>query len=238
MAQENDGKPKNMSVSRLILSLDIWLSTFRSLYDTVVKIEVGTTAKMAFDVHKGLLCHHSDYFLDRLNENSSQDSASQCTLEDENPTVFAHFFIWMYTNKLGDDDIECAPEGMSWEVLVDIYLFANRRLARRFRNACIDALILKMDNTHELAPPLLIKRIWRDIPAAMDPIRRLFVAYFGLIKGALRHSGIDEVKAYPLDLLARVAVADSPEELCLWNSRCSFHNHVEGEEFCWESYGL
>lgn len=205
----------------------------------MVKIEVGSTAKTTFDVHKGLLCHHSDYFLDRLNEDLPRDSASQCTLEDENPTIFAHFFIWMYTSKLLDDEnVGCAPEDISWEVLVDIYLFAHRRLARRFRNACIDALILKMDNTHELAPPLLITKAWNNIPAAMDPIRRLFVAYFGRNKGALRHSGIDEVTAYPLDLLARVAVADTPEELGLWESRCSFHIHVQGEEVCWNSYGL
>ena len=204
----------------------------------MIKIEVGSSPKKTFDVHKGLLCHHSDYFLNRLNESLPQDPASQCTLEDENPTIFAHFFIWMYTSKLMDDEIGGAGD-ISWELLVDIYLFAHRRLARRFRNASIDALILKMDITDEIAPPLLITRAWNDVSEATDPIRTLFVEFFRRSKAALRHLGIEGVMAYPKELLARVAVAGSPKEvLCLWELRCSFHTHVEGEDDCWTSYGL
>ena len=57
----------------------------------MVKIEVGSSVKQTFDVHRGLLCYHSDYFLVCLNEKSPQDSSSQFNLEDENPTIFGFF---------------------------------------------------------------------------------------------------------------------------------------------------
>ena len=215
---------------------------FRSLYDTMIKVEVGSSAKQTFDVHQGLLCYHSDYFLNRLDKKSPQGFVSHFTLNDEKPTIFALFFIWMYTGNLMDDNNAPAHEFLSWETLVDAYLFAHRRLARCFRNACIDTLILKMDKdmTDDLASPLLITRVWNDIAEATNPIKRLFAEYFRRRKAALRTLGIEGVMAYPKDLLARVAVArsSSEETLDLWEVRCSFHAHVEGEEDCWNSYGL
>ena len=99
-----------------------------------------------------------------------------------------------------DDD--SAPGDMSWEVLVDIYLFAHRRLARRFSNACIDALIMKMNVSWTLAPATLVTRAWNNTSTPMDPIRRLFVDFSVQVPEALGHLGIEGVEAYSKEFLA------------------------------------
>ena len=214
----------------------------------MIKIQVGSSPEKTFDVHRGLLCYHSDYFLACLNDDLPQDSASQFTLEDEDPTIFAIFFIWMYTSNLMDDNTGRAPEDLSWEVLVELYLFAHRRLARRFSDACIDALIMKMNATRELAPPALVERAWNNSVTPGDPIRRLFVEFSVQVPDVLGHLGIEGVEAYPKEFLAQVLHETGhrktlegqigAENLRLWEFRCSFHTHVEGEDDCWTSYGL
>ena len=197
---------------------------------------MGSTPKRTFDVHKGLLCYHSEDFFDRLDDAMPQAPTGRYALRDEDPTVFAHFFIWMYTGKLMDEQFEEAPDAVTWELLVDTYLFAYRRQARRFRNACIDALIRKMIITDELTPPPLIVKVWYKIPVPMDPMRRLFVEFFKRSNAKLRNLGTAAVMAYPKELLARVALGGSIEEIPgLWEIRCAFHYHVEGEGYCLES---
>ena len=179
-------------------------ATSRSLYDSLVFLEVGPEA-VNFGVHKGLLCRESAYFRSCFNGTFMEAREGRVTLEDEDPEVFKRFNEWLYTGKVLYDDE--TYENVSFTPLLDLYVFAERRLMPRLQNACIDALISKNKESPHLPPGLAIQYVW-DHTFVSSPMRRLLVDLHvrcGDMQGILASD--EDIELHSKSFLAAIIVA-------------------------------
>ena len=204
----------------------------RSLYDSLVFLQVGPEA-VNFGIHKGLLCRESAYFRSCFNSTFMEAREGRVTLEDEDPEVFKRFNEWLYTGKVLYDDE--TYENISFAPLLDLYVFAERRLMPRLQNACIDALISKDKESPHLPPALPVQHVW-DHTSVSSPMRRLLVdlhVRFGDMRDILASD--EDIELYSKDFLAAIIVAyydakkDGPVKVCsdFWKERSRYHTNED-----------
>lgn len=103
-------------------------------------IEVGNEEeKQTFLVHKGLLSFYSGYFRAALQGAWAESSSGVIKLTTEDPLVFRNFVLWLYTNEVADDMLKSGHS-----IIVDLWLFADRRDIPLLMNEMINALHLRI----------------------------------------------------------------------------------------------
>ncbi|MCJ1469512.1 hypothetical protein MMC07_008145 [Pseudocyphellaria aurata] len=199
-----------------------------TLYDSIIYAKVGPD-NTSFGIHRGLLCHHSSYFDRALNGNFREAVEGEVVLADEDPSLFARFNEWLYTgvfllnNEIGQD--------IPFEILVDLYVFAEKRGVIRLQNAVIDCMIKKR------SIPTDIRYAWNNTPDS-SPLHKLLVDLFvrrvkfaETMDDAKKRKRLDCVLdkdiliAYVMAFHRMKADGSILKGYSFWESRCLYHVH-------------
>lgn len=120
-------------------------------------------------VHKDLLTFYSDYFRGALNGSFREAIESKISLPDvcvETMELFVHF---IYNRCLADG----AGHKLSWEQLVEVWLFGDKHLIPSLQNSAMDALIMK-NKTENVIPTKNVKVIYENTLSS-SPLRKFIL---------------------------------------------------------------
>ena len=216
----------------------------RTLYDTIIYVNVGQTQER-FGIHKSLLSHHSSYFRAVL-EGGFEESETEVINLDEDPDVFWGFNEWLYSGAVPYQHY--ATDHGRWSALLNLYVFAEKRVIPSFQNALVDAMIEFASGT-ESWPTIEIRRAWVNT-ATSSPLRTFLVdLYARSVPVATCFSqNTEKRKCFDVDFVMRVAIAleSMVEDVKgfrsgfsgLWEDRCLWHVHGSEDPPCRDDYSL
>jgi len=209
----------------------------------MVSVIVGAEHRV-FTVHKDLLYASSDYFTKALREPSKGASDRSLEALEHKSQTFETILLWLYTGSIFESDETI--NDVSFNDLVDMYIFAEKYFFPKLQNGLIDLIIQKCDpRKKKYITPSDGNLYGRTISGSM--LRKLvvhIVANFNL--------PCMSMKSYPPEYLRDIysALWETREQdpavprydkrtkdllLCkkwLWEERCQFHTHAAGEPKC------
>jgi len=127
--------------------------------------------KRSFSIHKNLLCNAAPYFKAALDGGFAESKSQVLELPEDDEEVFERFVLWLYTNKLLEENQ--TMEDVSWEILLGLYIFGEARGISGLQNEVIDTFIDKQE-VADLIPTNRAPRIYENTPTD-SPLRRLLV---------------------------------------------------------------
>ena len=152
---------------------------FRGSFNDIVHVKVGPEKRL-FNIHKELLCDVSDYFAAALKGNFKETQDQVIELEEEDVSLFERFQLWLYSRSLLSD--EETVKGISWQALIELYLFGEVRHIPDLRNAAVDALIDKQQTEPKL-PTLPLHYVYSHTNQG-SLLRKLFADMAAHIAGS------------------------------------------------------
>ena len=152
-----------------------FLLTFPSLSsDTLdtgtVQVIVGQENKL-FNVHKGVLCGVAPFFRAAFDGQFVEGTEQVLRLPEDDPTLFRHFQLWMYTKQILDD-VE-ALDRVTYKLLIDLHIFGDKYGIPDLQDAAIDVLIDKAIAT-KVYPTSLFDHVYQNT-ASDSPLRGLCI---------------------------------------------------------------
>ncbi|TID26889.1 50s ribosomal protein l17 [Venturia nashicola] len=147
-------------------------ATPEKLYDTMVIVKVGPSEK-EFHIHKGLICHYSEFFRGAF-KGGFQENEGAVTLDEDRVDVFQCFSNWLYTGKLlaEDQKFDLEKAGDS-KHLLGIYVFAEARGIPRLKNEIVNHVLSSVVN-QKCIPINHIRYVYENTPEK-DKMRALLV---------------------------------------------------------------
>ncbi len=120
-----------------------------------ISIEVGDgDNKQTFEMAKDVLCFYSGYFKTSLNSSFAEAKSGVVKLKDEDPKIVDMFVNYMLTRCLLR--IAISPEVLlSYETLVDLWIFADAHDIPTLQNETIDILVTKLMRSTDVQSDLL-----------------------------------------------------------------------------------
>jgi len=204
------------------------------LGDKTVSIVVGAEKRL-FAIHKGLLCSVSDYFRAALDGNFKEAEEQKIELLEDDPKVVARFQLWLYSGKVIDEGEDTTA--LDYPMLVNIYVFAETRRILSLQNHLVDTIIRKSVREHFNLRPS--DGDMYSNTTTSSPLRKLAV-HMAAHNGGLVNPSWD-LDGYPKEFLVSLVLAlhrkaelgknPSPKWI-LWEDRCDFHVHAQGEPPC------
>ena len=166
-----------------------------NIYDDIVFIKVGTEAAK-FGIHRGLLTKSSPFFSQILRPSyvhpskdvlvKSEGETTVVYLPEEDSKTFARVNNWFFTQQFRTPGERW--EDVSWQHLIQVYLFSVDKEITCLHNTCINATILKVKAGALFPGQDSINFLWRAGPRS-TPLQRLFVRLFAHrcdLKSAIR----------------------------------------------------
>ncbi len=207
----------------------------------IVFVDVGPE-KVRFKVHRGLLTHVSQYFMDVLRRVDFEFVGFVVTLEGEKPDAFRQFVEWLYNNFIAYQELE----GLDVMPLFELYLLAERLIMHQLQNDVIDALI-KFYNETKIVPCQEIRYAWQHADTDSG-LRLLLKDFYVKLQLSSSFNSRKERQMQPKDFLVEVLFGfykakDAGRELGksfdFWAYRCKYHFHYWDEVRCdgtWVEY--
>ena len=187
-------------------------------------------------MHKGLLCSVSSYFEAALRGGFKEAEEQRIDLPHEDVCVIKRFQLWLYTQKVLEED-ETADQ-LPWSLWVRIYCFAEARGIPHLQNLVIDCIINKYTISDRL-PSDDVCRIYGNTPIN-SPLRRLLVDLIARCAALDVWDLKDQSESRDLwpeffmkDLILALYnenVSKSRDDFA--NFRCDYHVHADGEKRC------
>lgn len=147
------------------------------MYDRIIKVIVGPEgATREFQVYRGLICHHSEYFDRMLNGSFREAQSESLRLEEVQVEMFHHFYDWMNTGAFDIDGYtkdEIRSKTSLPEVIAKLYIFADYHVVHSLKNAALDCMYLLMES-EQLVPANNSPLIYSNTTGS-DPLRQLLV---------------------------------------------------------------
>lgn len=115
--------------------------------------------------------HYSAYFRGVFGGNFQEAKQGLVHLADEDPKIFKKVYEWLYTRNLAD-----TLEGemkLNFAVLLDLYLFGEKRMVPTLQNDTIDVIIRKCTEEN-YSPVSMIETVYEELSAS-SPLRKLIV---------------------------------------------------------------
>ena len=205
------------------------------LLDEISLLIVGPE-KILFGMHKGLLCSVSTYFKAALQGGFKEAEEQRIELPDDDVSVIKRFQLWLYTQKVLEED-ETADH-LQWSLWVGIYCFAEGRGIPHLQNLVIDCFIDK-NKISQMLPSGEICRVYENTPPN-SPLRRLLVDISARC-GALDTWDLKD-QSDSRDMWSEFFMKDLV--LALYHEtvskgrddfksfRCDYHFHADGEKRC------
>jgi hypothetical protein len=161
------------SVAESILITNVTCADFKyssSAYGSQATIIIGTDDdKRIFYVDHGLLTFYSGYFKAALSGRWTSAEDDAIKLDTEAPRTFERFVSWLYTRSITDDDDEKA----NCQLIIDLWLFADRREIPLLMNEMLDALKDRIVTEKTIPTTLLGTTYERTMPGSA--LRRMIV---------------------------------------------------------------
>ncbi|KAL9045835.1 MAG: hypothetical protein Q9214_001190 [Letrouitia sp. 1 TL-2023] len=216
----------------------------------IVTITIGPT-RTPFKVHEGLLLKHSQHFRNLGVSGRGQAQLPRSIhLADEAPQTFRLVNFWLYTGVLTDDDDIEVPTanseelpGPSWNELVDVYIFAERKSMPGLQDACIELFVRRIVKSTRF-PQEIIRRVWQHT-SDRSKMQRLIVDVLtrsfhisDWIKNAKRFRGVDH--NFLIDLIiiySAIQFRDKPDEINFWEERAIYIVSIDKEDETEEQEG-
>lgn len=131
-----------------------------------------------FTIHKQLLCDVSPYFEAALNGTFQEAKEQRISFPEDVVAVFEQFQAWLYfRTPLPNIDIMDAPSAYNeWNVLVHLYVLADKFQIPTLQNAAIHGIIEGKCNTNQLQITL-IPLVYQKTTTGSQ-LRKLFVDIF------------------------------------------------------------
>lgn len=217
-------------VSSSVQHAKVLLTRSRDKYDTMVRVIVGPElAKETFEVYKGVLSFHSDYFRSALNGRFCEAQSGTIRLPTDEAATFMYFKNWMYTREFQTSD-QPDWEALDFEEIIRLYLFADCRRIPALANACITLLHQKIHQTwliHTDSLPLIYENTLEG-----SLIRRFTIDTFAKLCGSRSTERLDSSWGEePLRDLAKALLARPKRETkdtFMTRDLCEYHVHQEG----------
>lgn len=171
---------------------------------SLVHVNVGP-GKDTFSLHRGLLCNASSFFQAALRGGFKEAVDQAIDLPEEDKDNFKRFQLWLYSGELFGTQESDAD--ITFEVLVDLYIFGEARGIPHLQNSAITAIISKGDRA-EIIPIDLIYKIYDGTPEK-SLLRKLFVdwcAHVGHLSYGIWFQGQGR-DYFPKDFLIDLIVA-------------------------------
>lgn len=170
---------------------------------------------------------YSDYFRGAFNGSFKEAIEGQVSLPEEREDMFDIFTQFLYSRVLADD----RDEKISFDTLVDIWLFGDKYLVPSLQNSAMDSLGKRVEAEH-LIPTSQIENFWeKTLPSS--PLRKYILertAYkmnascFQMYENKwTREALVDLVKTL-FDKEDTRKYVFPPRE------KCYYHIHKEGEK--------
>ncbi|KAF2435921.1 hypothetical protein EJ08DRAFT_692493 [Tothia fuscella] len=211
---------------------------FATLFDELVTIEVSPEKKL-FQIHKGLICHHSEYFRGAFKGGFKESESKLVTLKEEvDHLAFQAFYQWLYTGKIRDDEDE-----ISWEAsrdcqfLFNTYIFGDAHGIPDFQNTIVDRMYTSFMDKSAI-PVTYIKNLYEHTTKG-DNLRRFLVDIFQSMSQceAVEFFSPSDQDHYPQEFLFELSKAlleDDPGRERPWTMKdwgkldtCRYHNHKD-----------
>ena len=150
-------------------------------------------------------------------------------METEDPLVFERFVLWLYTNQIIDETL-----GYGFNIIIDLWLFADRRGIPLLMNDMIDAFHAEI-GYRWVIPTKCIDKIYENT-IEKSALRRMFIWSVSHITGENMFKG-DHADRWPrealLDMLRAVLSKQTPvllskKEYKMASMCPAYHVHEEG----------
>lgn len=201
--------------------------TSSDLYDTLLTIRFDDGSDTTFDVHRGLICHHSTYFHSALKSEFVQ--GTKCILPAADKDPFRVFMRWMYTLRLHEPETTFTMQNGGAQPMIMAYVFASMRGIPGLKNAIID-LLLRNQIKLKFIPTSCLQYVWTNTTPD-DALRKLFLDWY--IYNPLKSDIFDYYNQYPVEFMCQLMnrVIDPKTRPPLrsaadWlQSKCLYHDH-------------
>ncbi|MCJ1480631.1 hypothetical protein MMC06_000786 [Schaereria dolodes] len=143
----------------------------RLLSGPMIDIYVGPS-KRHWSLHRNLLCHHSKYFQEHLDEEHKKKGYRLELLEDD-PGAFELLVKWLYQGKI--DDVSDMPEDKKWDyadACQKLYVLCDKINLPQLKNFAIDQFRKGCNEAGLVPGPEEIKPIYDNTPPT-SPFRKL-----------------------------------------------------------------
>ena len=145
------------------------INNHSSAYGSQATVIIGTDDdKRIFHVDHSLLTFYSGYFRAALSGRWTAAEDDAIRLDTETPRTFERF-AWLYTRSITDDDDEKA----NCQLIIDLWLFADRREIPLLMNEMLDALKDRIVTEKTIPTTLLGTTYERTMPGSA--LRRMIV---------------------------------------------------------------
>jgi hypothetical protein len=135
----------------------------------MMTIFVETTV---FNMHRGLLCFHSEYFKNLLNGPFKEGGSNAHTLSNVSSDTFTMFYNWMYTGRVVDCD-QTADADLEFEDILNVYVFADFHMIPQLKNRALELFWQHMTKCWEV--DLNLSSQIYDLTSESDPLRKLHI---------------------------------------------------------------
>jgi hypothetical protein len=105
-----------------------------------------TTDGSEFQIHRGLLCFHSEYFRKLLEGPFTEGGSEKQTLSDVSCDTFTMFYNWMYTGTVVNST-EQPDADLGYDNIVNIYIFADFHMVPTLKRRALELFWLHMLKT-------------------------------------------------------------------------------------------
>jgi hypothetical protein len=119
---------------------DRLLTKHRSVFDRMMTIVVEDGTE--FQMHRGLLCFHSEFFKKLLDGPFKEGGSKWQTLPDVSRNTFTMFYNWIYAGTVENSD-KISDADLSNEDIVDIYIFADYHMVPHLKNRALELYFLQ-----------------------------------------------------------------------------------------------
>jgi hypothetical protein len=162
----------------------------------MVTIIIGDgPASKQFQIHRGLLCHHSGLFKKLLNGRFKDNDSHVLPAED--PDTFQLFYDWLYSGEVVCDE----AMDLHGKAIVNLYFFADFHIVQQLKDRALELYFLRFLKDWEASQNLT--RVVYEKTAGNSSLRKLHVDIlietFGFQN--LRAWMDEDPKEYLVDLL-------------------------------------
>ena len=80
-------------------------------------------------------------------------------MKEEDPEIFRRFKNWLYSEKLISESE--TDKNLPWQVIIEVYSFAERRGIPRLQNKCVDTVIKKIEDGGLFPGQADVNTLWK-----------------------------------------------------------------------------
>ena len=209
----------------------------RTIFGNIVFVFVGPS-QAKFGIHEGLLQRASSLFKaaivggpipeSDIESSCQEDGAKALWLRNEDPVIFKRLNDWLYTGRVTTTGEKC--KDLSWSLLIDIYIFGERRNIPAFQNTCVNTVIQKCNDGAPFPGQATVNTLWNnqgDVWPLQRLILHLFAAKCDLKAALMKNSGYPQRFLHDLVIILYESKVKPETDVGddFWAIRKNYHVH-------------